>query len=190
MPRQARLDLPDLVYHVIARGIDRGEIFRDDRDRESFLARLGELVVAGEARMYAWCLLRNHFHLLLRRGREPLSWIMRRLMTGHAVRYNLRHARTGHLFQNRYKSILVEEEPYFLEAVRYIHLNPVRAGLVATPKELEEYPFSGHAVLAGRREVSWQDAEAVWGRFGSAKGEARERYREFVQAGWGGGHRE
>ena len=88
---------------------------------------LGELVAATGARLYGWSLLSNHFHLLLRRGEGPLSELMRRLMTRHAVRFNRRHGRTGHLFQNRYKSIVVEEEEYFLELVRYVHLNPVPA---------------------------------------------------------------
>lgn len=190
MPRQARLDIPGLVYHVIARGIERREIFRDDQDREQFLGRFGELVEqAGTTRVYAWCLLSNHFHLLVRRGDQPLSLLMRRLMTGHAVRFNLRHGRTGHLFQNRYKSIVVEEEDYFLQAVRYIHLNPVRAGLVTAPDELERFPYTGHSVLVGRRAASWQDTDAVLERFGTRQGEALARYREFVSAGWNQGHR-
>jgi putative transposase len=189
MLRQARLDIPGLVYHVMARGIETKEIFRDDRDREQFLARFGELVVWAGARVYAWCLLSTHFHVLIRRGEQPLAALMRRLMTGHAVRFNRRHGRAGHLFQNRYKSIVVEEEPYFLQAVRYIHLNPVRAGLVFTPEQLEAYPFSGHAVLVGGREAPWQDTTTVLERFGANRPEAVHRYREFVCAAWAEGHR-
>lgn len=189
MPRQQRLDIPGLVYHVIARGIDRSEIFRDDRDRERFLGRLGELLGQTGTRLFAWCVLSSHFHLLVRRGDQPLSLLMRRLMTGHAVRFNLRHGRSGHLFQNRYKSILVEEEEYFLQLVRYIHLNPVRAGLISTPQQLEAFPFSGHAVLAGSRAAAWQDVESVLARFSSKRAEAASRYREFVIAGWEEGHR-
>jgi len=106
------LDASGLTHHVIARGIERRDIFRDDHDRETFVERLGELVPAAEATVYAWCLLSNHFHLILRTGKHPLQWLMRRLLTSHAVRFNLRHRRSGHLFQNRYKSIVVEEEPY------------------------------------------------------------------------------
>jgi REP element-mobilizing transposase RayT len=95
MPRQPRLDAPGLLHHVIARGIERGEVFADDRDRQTFVSRLGELVSGAGARAYAWCLLSNHFHLVLRRGERPLAWLMRRLMTGHAVRYNLRHEMTS-----------------------------------------------------------------------------------------------
>jgi putative transposase len=113
MPRQPRLDIPGLIYHVIARGVERREIFRDDWDRVRFPDRLGELLDQPGARLHGWCLLSNHFHFLLRLGDQPLSVLMRRLMTGHAVRFNLRHGRSGHLFQNRYKSIAVEEEPHF-----------------------------------------------------------------------------
>lgn len=189
MPRQPRLDIAGLVYHVIARGIERGAIFRDDRDREQFLGRLGELLEQTGTRLYAWCLLSNHFHLLVRRGDQPLSVLMRRLMTGHAVRFNLRHGRSGHVFQNRYKSIVVEEEAYFLQAVRYIHLNPVRAGLVRTPQELKSFPFSGHGVLMGTRAAAWQDTDTVLEHFAAERGGAVRRYEEFVAAGWGEGHR-
>jgi putative transposase len=189
MPRQPRLDIPGLVYHVIARGIERREIFRDDQDREQFLERLGELLGQGGARLYAWCLLSNHFHFLVRRGDQPLSVLMRRLMTGHAVRFNLRYGRSGHLFQNRYKSIVVEEEPYFLQTVRYIHLNPVRAGLISTRQALDSFPFSGHAVLMGCRASAWQDTDAVLERFAANRREAVGRYGEFVVAGWNEGHR-
>jgi hypothetical protein len=114
---------------------------------------------------------------------------MRRLMTAHAVRFNLRHGRSGHLFQNRYKSIVVEEEEYFLRAVRYIHLNPVRAGLVSTPQDLEAFAFSGHAVLMGCRSASWQDTDAVLERFATRRREAVRRYGDFVIAGWNESHR-
>lgn len=190
MPRQPRLDLPGLLHHVIARGIERRDIFNDDRDRESFVERLGELVAAGGARLYAWCLLSNHFHLVLRTGDRPLAWLMRRLMTGHAVRYNLRHNRSGHLFQNRFKSIVVEEEPYFLELVRYVALNPVRARMVATPEELDGYRWSGHAVIVGREAAPWQDVGEVLSRFGRREKEAVKRYREFVVSDWSHGRRD
>ncbi len=190
MPRQPRLDAPGLLHHVIARGIERREIFQDNRDRERFTERLGELVTVSGARLYAWCLLSNHFHLVLRSGDRPLPWLMRRLMTGHAVRYNLRQGRCGHLFQNRYKNIVVEEEPHFLELVRYVALNPVRTGMVHSAKELDGYWWSGHAVLVGKRQEEWQDTDAVLGRFGTRKREAVARYRDFVLAGWDQGRRE
>ena len=136
MPRQPRLDLPGFVHHIMARGIEGQDIFRNDADREAFLKRLSDGVDRpGGPQLYAWALMSNHFHLLLRSGEGLLSPMMRRLMTGHAVTYNLRYKRQGHLFQNRYKSIVVEEETYFLELVRYMHLNPVRAGVVRPIKK-------------------------------------------------------
>jgi len=190
MPRQARLDIPGLVYHVMARGIERRNIFRDERDRARFVESLGELVEGTGARLYAWSVLSNHFHLLLRRGERPISELMRRLMTRHAVRFNRRHGRAGHLFQNRYKSIVVEEEEYFLELVRYVHLNPARAGLVRTLEELDGFSWSGHSVLVGTQSAPWQDVDEVLGRCGGRRKQAVRAYREFVGAGWNQGRRE
>ena len=127
MPRLARLDAPDVVHHVIIRGIERKKIFRDDKDRHNFIARLEELLPATNTACYAWALLSNHAHFLLRSGDAGLSNLMSRLLTGHAVQFNRRHRRHGQLFQNRYKSIICQEDAYLLELVRYIHLNPLRA---------------------------------------------------------------
>ena len=191
MPRQPRLNIPGLVHHVMARGIEGCDIFRDDDDRQAFLKRLADGVSKpGGPRLYAWTLMSNHFHLLLRVGEESLSATMRRLMTGHAVTYNLRHKRQGHLFQNRYKSIVVEEEPYFLELVRYIHLNPVRCGIVKDLKELATYRYCGHSVIIGRREYEAQDVEAVLTRFSDKRKVATTGYSGFVEAGLNQGRRE
>jgi REP element-mobilizing transposase RayT len=113
----------------MARGIERRRLFRADRDRDDLLRRLAALAHAGSVSVYAWTLLPNHFHLLVRTTQTPLSRTMRSLLTGYAGAFNRRHRRTGHLFQNRYKSIICEEEPYFLELVHYLHLNPPRAGV-------------------------------------------------------------
>ena len=139
--------------------------------------------------VYAWALMPNHAHLLIRTGVEPLSRVMRRLLTGYAVSFNRRHKRTGHLFQNRFKSILVEEEPYFLQLIRYIHLNPLRSSLVATLDELDAYPWSGHAVLLGRRECAWQECNYVLARFGATTKAARGAYRAFVAVATAEGRR-
>lgn len=191
MPRQARLDIPGMIHHVMSRGIEGRDIFCDDEEKEGFLKRLADEVNRPEGpRLYAWALMSNHFHLLLRPGESLLSPIMRRLMTGHAVTYNKRHKRKGHLFQNRYKSIVVEEEPYFLELVRYIHLNPVRAGIVRNLEDLAIYPYTGHSVILGRRENPSQDVEAVLERFSDKKQAAVKGYRDFVAAGFEQGRRE
>jgi hypothetical protein len=122
----------------------------------------------------------NHFHLLLRPRVTKLSVFMRRLLTGYAIVFNLQHKRSGHLFQNRYKSIACQEDAYLLELVRYIHLNPLRAGLVKTIDELDSYPWCGHAVLMGKQELSGQSIDEILLLFGRRKNSARQKYREFV----------
>ncbi len=131
MPRSARLDIPNLLQHVIVRGIERRDIFLNDDDRQDFVQRYQTLLEEKDVECFAWSLMSNHFHLLLRPTRTPLSTFMRRLLTGYAVTFNLCHNRSGHLFQNRYKSLVCDEDSYLLELVRYIHLIPLRAGMVA-----------------------------------------------------------
>jgi REP element-mobilizing transposase RayT len=117
MPRVARLDTPGLLQHVIVRGVERREIFSDNRDRGRFVVRLSSLLEETETGCYAWALIPNHFHLLLKPVRFQLAVLMRRLLTGYAVTFNLIHGRAGHLFQNRYKSIVCDKENYLLELV-------------------------------------------------------------------------
>jgi REP element-mobilizing transposase RayT len=118
----------------------------------------------------AWALFHNHFHLLVRTGERPLATTMRRLLTGYAGGFNRRHKRAGHLFQNRYKSILVEEEPYLLELVRYVHLNPLRARILTTLDMLDEYPWTGHSAVLGRVPRPWQAVGEVLRCFGPVRG--------------------
>ena len=153
MPRCARLDAPGALHHVMLRGNNRGDLFVDDLDRKNFLDRLGQVVEDGKCTVYAFALMSNHVHILLRSGDMGIATVMRKLLTWYALYFNRRHRRTGHLFENRYKSILCEEEPYFLELVRYIHLNPVRAGIVADMKGLDRYPWSGHHVIVGQGDL-------------------------------------
>jgi REP element-mobilizing transposase RayT len=190
MPRGARLDIVGLLQHVMVRGIERRSIFLDEEDRRSFVGRLSSLLEATETDLLAWALLSNHVHLLLRPRRFPLAVFMRRLLTGYAVTFNLRHKRSGHLFQNRYKSIVCDQDEYLLELVRYIHLNPLRAGLVSSLAELHTYPWSGHAVLMGNRELPGQKTEEVLQKFGRTVGKSRMSYRNFVDAGASQGRRE
>ena len=134
---------PGCLHHVMVRGIERTTLFRDDRDRADFVARLAALVGEAGLTVYAWALLPNHAHLLVRTGRRPLPRVMRALLTGYAGAFNRRHHRVGHLFQNRYKSIVVEAEPYLLELVRYLHLNPLRAQAVPSLPALDRFPWTG-----------------------------------------------
>jgi putative transposase len=117
MPRKARIDASGALHHIIVRGIERRKIFWDDADRDSFVRRLGRVVGETDTGCFAWALMPNHAHLLLRTGRTPIAGVMRRLLTGYAVEFNRRHRRHGHLFQNRYKSILCQQDPYLLELV-------------------------------------------------------------------------
>jgi REP element-mobilizing transposase RayT len=118
MPRQARLDAPGTLHHVIVRGIEKRKIVSDNRDRENFVSRMGTIASETGTTIYAWALMINHAHIFLRSSPSGLPQYMRRLLTGYAVSYNRRHRRHGHLFQNRYKSIVCEEEPYFKQLVR------------------------------------------------------------------------
>ena len=180
MPRGARLDSPGTLHHVMVRGIEGNSIVADDEDRMYFVSRMGKVAAATGTSIYAWALLTNHAHILLKSGASGLSTFMRKLLTGYATGYNLRHKRHGHLFQNRYKSIVCEEEPYFLRLVSYIHLNPLRAGLAESLEDLERYPWSGHAVVMNRIRHEWQDRNYVLGYFGKRESSALQAYREFV----------
>ena len=183
MPRKARIDAPGALQHIICRGIERCDIFIDDRDKKGFLERLGRMLSETQTPCYAWALLNNHFHLLLKTGNVSISTLMRRLLTGYAITFNLRHKRAGHLFQNRYKSILCQEDAYLLELVRYIHLNPLRAGLVNSMHQLDQYSYCGHSFLLGIRSNDWQDTDYVLRLFGKKVAAARKHYRDFVEKG-------
>lgn len=189
MPRSARIDFPNLLQHVIVRGIERREIFADDDDRHNFVKRFSALLITTETDCLAWSLLDNHIHLLLCPRLTPLAKFMRRLLTGYAVTFNLRHRRAGHLFQNRYKSLVCDEEEYLLELVRYIHLNPLRAGLVPTLDELDQYPWCGHAVLLGQGALPGQVTTEILARFGKTISSSRRSYRAFVEDSIEMGHR-
>ncbi len=131
----------------------------------------------------------NHAHFLLRTERTNLSIFMRRLLTSHAVRFNRRHQRAGHLFQNRYKSLACENDPYLLELVRYIHLNPLRATVVQDMDELDQYPWSGHSVLLGKNRLEGQAVDEVLSLFAPQVISARHLYHQFVRDGMAQGHR-
>jgi len=189
MPRQARLDAPDTLHHVMVRGLERRIIFKDDADRDDFVARLAALAERGALTVYAWALLPNHAHLLVRTGQRPLPRSMRSLLTGYAGAFNRRHTRVGHLFQNRYKSIVVEEEAYLLELVRYLHLNPVRAKVLPDLPALDRSLWTGHSALLGTVPRAWQDTATILAQFGPTPRRARRAYRAFVQDGLPQGRR-
>ncbi|UCE52696.1 MAG: transposase [Desulfobacterales bacterium] len=189
MVRKARIDAPGAIQHIIIRGIESKAIFQDTQDYKNFLERMSVIVNETATPCYAWAFMSNHVHLLFRTGNIPLSTIMRRLLTGYAQQFNRRHKRHGQLFQNRFKSFLCEEEPYLLELVRYIHLNPIRARMVKDLKGLNTYPKTGHSVLMGKIKNDWQDTDYVLKRFGKTLRDARKAYLTFVSKGLSKGRR-
>ena len=183
MPRRARIDAPGALHHIMARGIEKRDIFYDDFDRDAFVDRLGSILLDTRTDCFAWALMPNHIHLLLRTGDTPISTVMQRLLTGYSVGFNRRHKRHGHVFHNRFKSILCQEETYLLELVRYIHLNPVRAGVVIEYKSLETYAYAGHGIVTGSLRNEWQNTGYILGMFGKKTASAQRRYRNFVKKG-------
>lgn len=188
MPRQSRLDAPGVLHHVMGRGIEKRNIFINDADRHDFIERLSGLSDDGAMDIYAWALLPNHFHLLCKTRNRPLPSTMRKLLTGYVVNFNRRHRRYGHLFQNRYKSIVCQEDRYFKELVRYIHLNLLRAGLVDDLDHLAQSPWSGHSAVLGIYKMPWQETEYVLSHFGQNHN-GRANYLQFVKEGAGQGRR-
>ncbi len=185
MPRKARLDSPGVLHHVMIRGIERRNIFGSDRDRNDLIERLASALPGTTTACYAWAFMPNHAHFLFRSGPAGIATLMRKLLTGYVVSFNRRHHRAGQLFQNRYKSIICEEDGYFKELVRYIHLNPIRSRIVATLAELDRFAFSGHSAIMGNRQRDWQDTNGVIAAFSSP-----DDYRAFVEQGMGQGRRE
>ncbi|MGH7803236.1 MAG: transposase, partial [Candidatus Binatia bacterium] len=147
------------------------------------LRRIAQLVRERAFAVFAWALMPNHFHLLVRTDELPLAQAMRSLLTGFAGVCKRRHDRVGHLLQNRYKSIACEADAYFLELVRYVHLNPLRSGLVRGIDELEDYPYTGHSAILSAVRRDWQSTAEVLASFGRTTGWARAAYRKFVAEG-------
>jgi putative transposase len=189
MPRKARIDAPGALHHIIIRGIERKAIVKDRADCANFIERLGRIISESRTGCYAWVLMTNHLHLLLKTGRAPIATVMRRLLTGYAVSFNRRHRRHGQLFQNRYKSFLCEEDVYLKELVRYIHLNPLRAKIVKDLKALSTYRWCGHSALMGKVEADFQDTAYVLRLFGQSSRQARRAYESFVSKGVNQGRR-
>lgn len=184
MPRGARIDFPGAFHHVCARGIEKREIFRDDRDLVELRRRIHMNLERANASCLAWAFLSNHIHLLFHSDDGVLSRFMHRLLSGYSVYFNRRHDRAGHLFQNRFQSSLVQSGTYLLEVVRYIHLNPLRAGIVRTLGDLEKYPWSLHGEIIRSRGATWEKFPFLLDVFGRDGGELAIRsYLEFIGEG-------
>ncbi len=181
MTRALRIKIPGGLYHIYARGIDRGDIFQDDNDREKFLEVFQKCITDSNWKCYAYCLMRNHYHILIESADGDISRGMRQLNGVYAQYFNWKHDRVGPLYQGRFKAILVDRENYFLELCRYIVLNPVRAGIVRSP---EEYHWSSYRVTAGFDRCSHCICkEAVIYRFTGDRefeGSAESAYSAFV----------
>ncbi|HSL06064.1 MAG TPA: transposase [Nitrospiraceae bacterium] len=183
MARPLRIEFPGAFYHVTSRGNARQRVFRDDEDREMFLATLAWVVARFRWRCHAYCLMDSHIHLLIETPQPNLSRGMRQLNGVYTQRFNRRHRTVGHLFQGRFKAILVEKEGYLLELARYIVLNPVRAKMVKTP---EHYPWSSYRSMLGLAPVPpVLDTEWILDQFAGTRATARRRYAKFVHDGIG-----
>jgi REP element-mobilizing transposase RayT len=183
MARRPREDAPGVAHHVMLRGIERRLIFVDDADREDFLRRLDRLVAELGFACFAWALMPNHVHLVVRSGAVRISRLMARLGTGYARRFNERHARVGHLFQNRFRSRCVVDDADLLGLVLYVVRNPLEAGLVADALELEDFPWCGLGALLGRRTPrSFEAVSETLALFGPDRERARRELRAHLGA--------
>jgi putative transposase len=182
MARRPRLFAPGLLYHVIVRGNQSQATFRDHQDYQFYLERMEKYRRKYDYWIHAYCLMPNHVHLLLESSNKPLAKFMQGLQQSYSQYFNLRHHKVGHVFQGRYKAIICEKHEYLLELVRYIHLNPVRAGMVQRP---EGYRYSGHRAFLLGKPTKGIDPTKVLKLFGG-----KVAYKRFILEGLGGGHRD
>lgn len=182
MPRRPRLDLEGYLYHIIARGNDRRKIFLEEGDFQHYLVRIRFYARKYSQILYACCLMPNHVHFLIRRGAGPLFKFMQGLQQSYTSYFNKKYRKVGHLFQGRYKSIVCDEDAYFLELVRYIHLNPVRAGLASHPNK---YRWTSHHAYRGTKEWNFVETKTVFGELGGL-----QNYTRFINDGIKEGFRE
>ncbi|MHB8058188.1 MAG: REP-associated tyrosine transposase [Desulfuromonadaceae bacterium] len=179
MARQLRIEYPGAYYHVTSRGNERKDVFKSQRDREKFLEYLASATERYGAAIHVYGLMSNHYHLLLETPEGNLSQIMRHINGAYTTYFNIKRKRSGHLFQGRFKAILVEADEYVTELSRYIHLNPVRAGIVEKP---EQYKWSSYMSYTGRsRSPEWLKIGFILGCFDKQKVDAQSKYQAFVE---------
>ena len=186
MPRKPRIHFPGALYHVTLRGNARQDIFFEDADRYRFYLLLQGVIERFGCRVHAFCLMTNHVHLAIQVGEIPLSRIMQNLSFRYTRWVNWRRNRSGHLFQGRYKSVLVDADAYLLQMVGYLHLNPIRAGIAADP---EDYRWSSHRAYLGREQIPWLTVDPVLSQFSASLPKARKLFEAFVADRLGEGHR-
>ena len=183
MARPLRIEFPGALYHVTARGNARQDIFIDDEDRHLFLGVLERVVSRFHLLLHAYCLMDNHFHLVLETPEANLSQSMRQLNGVYTQAFNRRHGRVGHVLQGRFKAILVDRDSYLLELCRYVVLNPVRARSTRKP---DTYPWSSYRASAGLAPApAWLSVDWLLSRFGKQRPAAQRKYRAFVAEGIG-----
>lgn len=179
----SRLDHPGSLHHVMGHGVGDEYVLGTDADKGSFLARMDFLGPSMDFRVYAWALMPSHYHLLIEVGSHKLHEIMHRLLGGFSKSYNRRHGHRGHVFMSRFKSILVCKDEYLYELIRYINLNPLRAGLVDNLSDLADYPWTGHRAMIHGAEHLWHDVNAVLGAFGMDADSSRGAYLSYLSSG-------
>jgi len=183
MARPLRLEYPGAIYHVTARGDRRESIYEDDNDRLQWLDILSKACERYNWQVHAYCLMDNHYHVLLETAEGNLSKGMRHLNGVYTQYFNRQHNRVGHVFQGRFKAILVEKEAYLLELSRYVVLNPIRARMI---KDMDQWEWSSYRAFIGKAAASdWLETDWLLSHFGRQRKRARERYIDFVRAGIG-----
>jgi REP element-mobilizing transposase RayT len=182
MSRALRIEYPGAVYHVICRGNNRQAIFRDDQDRKRYLEKLSMYCQVKKIDLLAYCLMSNHVHVLLETAEGNLSKMMQALQTSYTLSFNRRHGRSGHVFEQRYKAMLVDKDNYLIQVSRYIHLNPVEAKLAERP---QDYRWSSYSSYLKGKGIAGSKVGAVLDYFTGSKWRQIEQYREFVEGGRG-----
>jgi putative transposase len=180
MARGPRLDCRGSLHHVYSRAVEGRSIFSDPREAEELLGRFDLLIPRTGARVFAWALMPTHFHLLLECGREPLHILMQSILSGFCTTFNRRNGHRGHVFMSRFHSILVDKDSYYTNLLRYIHLNPVRAGLVPSLHELCSYPYTGHPGISGGFARTFHDADGALSLLAGSRETALAAYERLL----------
>jgi len=183
MPRKARIIVPGAVHHVMSRGIDGRPIFRSEKDREKLLLLIEKNIVKSGYLLYAWSFMENHYHLVLRINNYPFKKFAGAINGPYAQYYRTHIETRGSLFQDRPKTVVCQDQNYLQELIRYVHLNPVRAGVIKSLSRLRTYKWTGHSVLWGRQIFVAQNCEDVLRKFSSKVESARIAYEEFCREG-------